>query len=47
MSFFELFPVVSKEYVIATFLAILEMAKSHELTITQNDTFDDIICEVA
>ena len=46
-SFFELFPVVSKEYVIATFLAILEMAKSHELTITQNDTFDDIICEVA
>ncbi len=45
--FFELFPVVSKEYVIATFLAILEMAKSHELTITQNDTFDDIICEVA
>ena len=45
VSFFELFPVVSKEYVIATFLAILEMAKSHELTITQNDTFDDIICE--
>ena len=47
VSFFELFPVVSKEYVIATFLAILEMAKSHELTITQSDTFDDIICEVA
>ena len=47
VSFFVLFPVVSKEYVIATFLAILEMAKSHELTITQNDTFDDIICEVA
>lgn len=45
VSFFELFPVVSKEYVIATFLAVLEMAKSHELTITQNGTFDDIICE--
>lgn len=45
VSFFELFPVVSKEYVVATFLAILEMAKSGELTITQNDTFDDIICE--
>lgn len=45
VSFFELFPVVSKEYVIATFLAILEMAKSHELTITQDGTFDDIICE--
>ena len=45
VSFFELFPVVSKEYVIATFLAVLEMAKSHELTITQDCTFDDIICE--
>ena len=46
VSFEELFPVVSREYVVATFLAILEMAKSNELTITQNDTFDDIICEV-
>lgn len=46
VSFFELFPVISKEYIVATFLAILEMAKSRELTITQNDTFDDIICEV-
>ena len=46
VSFFELFPVVSKEYVVATFLAILEMAKNKELVITQNDTFDDIICEV-
>lgn len=47
VSFVELFPVVSREYVVATFLAILEMAKSKELIITQNDTFDDIICEVA
>ena len=46
VSFFELFPVITKEYVVATFLAILEMAKSKELIITQNDTFDDIICEV-
>ena len=46
VSFEELFPVVSREYVVATFLAILEMAKSKELIITQNDTFDDIICEV-
>ncbi len=46
VSFFELFPIVSKEYVVATFLAILEMAKNGELTISQNDTFDDIICEV-
>lgn len=46
VSFFELFPVVTKEYVVATFLAILEMAKSSELIIIQNETFDDIICEV-
>lgn len=46
VSFFELFPVVTREYVVATFLAILEMAKNSELTITQNETFDDIICEV-
>ncbi len=47
VSFFELFPEVSCEYVVATFLAILEMAKSKELKILQKDTFDDIICEVA
>lgn len=46
VSFFELFEVSSKEYVVATFLAILEMAKSKELVITQNNSFDDIICEV-
>ena len=46
LSFKELFPVVSREYIVATFLAILEMAKNRELTITQNDTYDDIICEV-
>ena len=46
VSFFELFPIVSKEYVVATFLAILEMAKSKELVITQKEAFDDIICEV-
>ena len=46
VSFFELFPVVSKEYVVATFLAILEMCKNNEITIIQNDTFDDIVCEV-
>ena len=38
--------VVSKEYVVATFLAVLEMAKSRELVITQSEAFDDIICEV-
>lgn len=46
VSFFELFPVLNKEYVVATFLAILEMAKNKELKITQDKNFDDIICEV-
>ena len=46
VSFFELFPVASKEYIVATFLAILEMAKSGELKITQGEMFDNIICEV-
>lgn len=46
ISFFELFPVISREYIVATFLAVLEMAKNKELIITQNDTFDDITCEV-
>ena len=46
ISFFELFPVASKEYIVATFLAILEMAKSRELIIKQDNNFDDIICEV-
>lgn len=45
VSFFELFPVLTKEYVVATFLAVLEMAKSGELTIKQEKAFDDIICE--
>ncbi len=47
VSFFELFPVLSKEYIVATFLAILEMAKDRELVIRQEGTFEDIICEVA
>ena len=46
INFFDLFPVVSKEYVVATFLAILEMAKDNELRISQDDTFSDITVEV-
>ena len=46
LSFFELFPIVTKEYIVATFLAILEMAKNREIKITQEENFDDIICEV-
>lgn len=46
ISFFELFPIASKEYIVATFLAVLEMAKSKELVIKQDKEFEDIICEV-
>lgn len=46
VSFFELFPILSKQYVVATFLAVLEMAKSKELIIKQDKNFDEIICEV-
>ena len=46
ISFFELFPVQTKEYVVATFLAILEMTRNKQMVITQNEAFDDIICEV-
>ncbi len=46
VSFFELFPVINKEYIVATFLAILEMAKNKELVIRQENNFEDIYCEV-
>ena len=47
ISFFELFPIASKEYIVATFLAISEMARNKELVIKQDNNFDDIICEVS
>jgi len=45
VSFFELFPIVSKEYIVATFLTVLEMAKNREIRLVQEDTFSDIIVE--
>jgi segregation and condensation protein A len=42
VSFFELFEVKTKEYVVVTFLSILEMAKRGELLITQDDNFNEI-----
>lgn len=45
VSFFDLFSDDSKEYVVATFLAILEMCKNRELTIKQDNNFSDIIVE--
>ena len=46
VSFFELFSIPTKEYIVATFLAVLEMAKNKELLLKQEKEFDDIICEV-
>lgn len=46
VSFFSLFEDYNKEYIVATFLAILEMAKEQELKIIQSDLFDEIVCEV-
>lgn len=46
VNFIELFEDSSKEYVVATFLAILEMAKGRELVIIQEETFGEILCEV-
>ena len=45
--FFELFDILNKEYVVVTFLAVLEMVRKHEISIIQENNFDDIICEVA
>ncbi len=46
VNFLELFSCNTKEYVVATFLAILEMAKARELIIRQSSNFGDIECEV-
>ena len=45
INFFDLFETKSKEYVVVTFLAILEMAKNREIVIYQEDNFDNIVCE--
>ena len=45
IDFFDLFETKSKEYVVVTFLAILEMAKKRELIIYQDKNFDNIVCE--
>lgn len=45
VDFFELFDEITKEYIVVTFLAILEMAKKQELMIYQENNFQQIICE--
>ena len=43
VSFFDLFEVKTKEYVVVTFLTILEMAKFGEIEIVQENNFNNII----
>lgn len=47
VNFFELFDVLNREYIVVTFLAVLEMVRKHEINVIQENNFDDIICEVA
>lgn len=42
ITFIELFDIMEKNYIVVTFLAILEMAKKQELNITQKENFDEI-----
>ena len=46
VNFFELFEVKTKEYVVVTFLSILEMAKHGEITIRQDNNFNNIIIDI-
>lgn len=46
ISFMDLFEKKNKNYVVATFLAILEMSSKKEITIIQEENFADIFCEV-
>ena len=45
VDFTELFDIFTKEYIVVTFLAILEMAKKQELRIMQEKTFSSIQVE--
>lgn len=46
IEFEELFELVTKEYVIVTFLSILDLARKQELNITQDRNFNNIILEL-
>lgn len=45
VSFYQMFSIRNREYIVVTFLAILEMAKNKELIIHQEGIYDEIICE--
>ncbi len=45
INFIDLFDIISKDYIIVTFLSILEMSKNDELLINQKNNFGEIIIE--
>ncbi len=45
VDFFELFPIVNREYIVVTFLSVLEMTKNKEVNIKQESNFSNIIIE--
>ncbi len=45
VEFMSLFDELTKEYVVVTFLAILQMSKNKEIVLKQTDNFDPIIIE--
>lgn len=45
-SFEDLFEIITKEYVVVTFLAILDLVKKQEIEINQDKNFDSIILQL-
>lgn len=45
IDFFDLFEEINKPYLIVTFLSILEMSKSNEISIKQENNFSNIVIE--
>ena len=45
VNFLELFDVITKETIVVTFLSILEMTKSNEIILTQEESFSPIMIE--
>lgn len=45
VDFYDLFDIYNKEYIVVTFLSILEMSKNKEIIINQDNNFDNILIE--
>ena len=43
VNFSDLFEILTKDYIITTFLSILELAKNNVIELRQNKNFDDIL----